>query len=104
MIASCWKVVRRLRRTQLFPVGFVIFLFVFVVLFPSMAGGLSFENFVINAYLCLLLGVFFSLPALLGDNSTHALSPGLRDSLPHVRTVGVGAASQPVTKSMNFQG
>ena len=103
VIASCWNVIRRLRRTQLFPVGFVIFLFVFVVLFPSMAGGLSFENFVINAYLCLLLGVFFSLPTLLGDNSTRALSPSLSDSLPHVGPVEVGGASQPMTKSMNFQ-
>ena len=99
VIASCWNVIRRLRRTGLFPVGFVIFLYVFVALFPSMAGGLSFENFVINAYLCLLLGVFFSLPALLGDNSTRALSLNLNDSVRYVGTVEVGGAPHPATKS-----
>jgi hypothetical protein len=81
----------------------VIFLFVFVVLFPSMAGGLSFENFVISAYLCLLLGVFHSLPALLAAQTTGARPSRLNAPLTRVRTVGVTAVSQPVTKSMNFQ-
>jgi hypothetical protein len=103
VIASGWNVIRRLRGTSLFPVGFVIFLFVFVVLFPSMAGGLSFENFVISAYLCLLLGVFHSLPALLAAQTTGARPSRLNAPLTRVRTVGVTAVSQPVTKSMNFQ-
>jgi hypothetical protein len=103
VITSCWNVARRLRGTALFPVGFVIFWFVFIALFPAMAGGLSYENFVINAYLCLLLGVLFSLPALLEANSAPARPPRLGDSLVHVRAVSVSGASQPVRKSMNLQ-
>lgn len=103
VITSGWNVVRQLRGTPLFSVGFVIFLFVFILLFPSMAGGLSYENFVMNAFLCLLLGVLFSLPALLEAHSAHARPPHLVDSLMEVRAVRVGGVSQPVRKSMNLQ-
>jgi hypothetical protein len=103
LIASSWNAIRRLRGTPLFPIGFVIFVFVFLVLFPSMAGGLSFENFVINAYLCILLGVLLSLPALLETLPLRTRPSRLGDSLPRVRTMVVGTAAQPVRKSMNFQ-
>jgi hypothetical protein len=90
VITSCWNVVRRLRGTALFPVGFVIFWFVFIVLFPGMAGGLSYENFVINAYLCLLLGVLFSLPALLEADSAPARPPRLGDPPVYVSLISKG--------------
>lgn len=103
MISSSWNVVRRLRRTPFFPIGLVIFWFVFIILFPGMAGGLSYENFVMNAYLCLLLGVLFSLPALLEPHSEPVHPQRLGDSLIQVRVVGVSGASQPVRKSVNLQ-
>lgn len=72
VITSGWNIVRQLRGTPLFSVGFVIFWFAFILLFPGMAGGLSFENFVLSTFLCLLLGVLFSLPALLEAHSARA--------------------------------
>ena len=93
VVTSGWSVVRRLRGTPLFPIGFVVFWFVFIALFPSMAGGLSYENFVISAYLCLLLGVLFSLPTLLEAHSTP-VRPARLD---------LSRALQPVEKSMKFQ-
>jgi len=77
LLISCWSVMRRLRGTILFPVGFAISWFVFLMLFPDMLGGLSYENFVLNAFLCLLLGVFFSLPSLLETEQAPAVARSL---------------------------
>jgi len=65
-LVAGWRVVKRLKGTHLFPVGFSIFWFAFVLLFPMTYGGLfAYQNYVLNAYLWLLLGVLFRLPALL---------------------------------------
>lgn len=62
-----WKVVRRLRETRLFPVGFAIFWYAALLLLFHTWGGLSiYQNYVNNAYLWLLVGVLFRLPDLLG--------------------------------------
>ena len=62
-----WKVVRRLRETRLFPVGFAIFWYTMLMLLFHTWGGLSiYQNYVNNAYLWLLVGVLFRLPDLLG--------------------------------------
>ena len=102
VVMSGWNVVRRLRGTPLYPVGFVIFWFVFITLFPAMAGGLSFENFVISAYLCLLLGVFFSLPALLGAQSTPVRPIRQREFSYGSRMWTVRRAPQAAGKAMKF--
>jgi len=63
-----WSLLRRLRGNALYPVALVIAWFSFVLLFPGMASGLTgYENFVINAYFWILLGVLFSLPAISGQ-------------------------------------
>src|SRR5882672_4754335 len=63
VIVSAWKIVRKLRGSPWFPVGFVIFWYAFLMLFPLMAGGIqAYEDFVLNAYLWLLLGILFRLP------------------------------------------
>lgn len=65
ILYSCWRVVKQLRGSPWFPVGFIIFLFAGFMLVPQMVGGIqSYEDFVMNAYLWLLLGVLFRLPSL----------------------------------------
>ena len=60
---SAWKVLRQSRGSPWFPIGIVIFCCAFLMLFPFMVGGIqAYEDFVLNAYLWLLLGVLFRLP------------------------------------------
>lgn len=60
-----WGVVRRLRQTRFFPIGFAIFWFAFLLLYPMTFGGLSaYQNFVNNVYLWLLVGILFRLPEI----------------------------------------
>jgi hypothetical protein len=64
----------------LFPLGFVIFWYVFFLLFPATFGGMqSYEDFLFNAYFWLLLGVLFRLP-------TIALSPQFAANAPAAQT------------------
>jgi hypothetical protein len=63
IVTSTWKVVLKLRGSPWFPVGFVIYWFLFLMLFPNMIGGIqSYEDFILNAYFWFLLGVLFRLP------------------------------------------
>src|SRR5438128_3679279 len=63
ILLSAWKIVKQLRGSPWFPVGFVIFLYAGFIFIPQMVGGIqSYEDFVLNAYLWLLLGVLFRLP------------------------------------------
>jgi hypothetical protein len=65
ILFTAWKVVKRLRGSPWFPVGFVIFWYAFFLLFPSTYSGIqSYEDFLLNAYLWLLLGLLFRLPTL----------------------------------------
>jgi hypothetical protein len=62
---SAWKVVKRLKGSPLFPVGFVIFWYALFLFFPATFGGImAYEDFLLNAYLWLLLGILFRLPSL----------------------------------------
>jgi len=62
---SAWKVVKRLKGSPLFPMGFVIFWYAFVLFFPATFGGImAYEDFLLNAYLWLLLGILFRLPSI----------------------------------------
>jgi hypothetical protein len=66
LLYYCWKVVKRLRGTRFFPIAFAIFWYAFLLLYPLTYGGLApYQNYVNNAYLWLLLGIFFRLPDLL---------------------------------------
>jgi len=65
LVRSGWRVVRGLRGTALFPVGFSILWFIFLVLFPLTWTSLAaYQNFSTNAYLWLTAGILFRLPAL----------------------------------------
>jgi hypothetical protein len=71
-----WKVVRTLRGTRLFPIGFAILWFAFVLLYPLTYEGLvAYENYVSNAYLWLLVGILFRLPELLQPVPTPVFVP-----------------------------
>jgi hypothetical protein len=60
-----WKIVRNLRETVYFPLGFAIWWYCVVDLVLLMYFGLtSYQNFVNNAYLWVLTGVLYRLPTL----------------------------------------
>jgi len=66
VLYTCWGVVKRLRRTPVFPLAFAIFWYAFVVLFPLTYIGLStYENYIVAAFLWILIGILFRLPVLL---------------------------------------
>lgn len=62
---SSWGVVKKLKGSPWFPVVFVIFWYVFLMLLPMTYGGIQpYEDFLLNAYLWLLLGFLFRLPTI----------------------------------------
>jgi hypothetical protein len=63
ILKSVWSVVLRLRGSPWFPIGSSIFFYAVFLLIPQMVGGIQpYEDFVVNAYFWLLLGVVFRLP------------------------------------------
>jgi hypothetical protein len=65
ILISAWRVVRKLKGSPWFPIGFMIFWYAFLLLLPLTFEGLqAYEDFILNAYLWLLLGVLFRLPKL----------------------------------------
>jgi hypothetical protein len=59
---SAWKVVLQLRGTPWFPLSFAIFLYAILLFFPMMFTGTSpCQDFVLNAYLWLLLSILYRL-------------------------------------------
>jgi hypothetical protein len=73
---SAWKIAKKLKGTPLFPIAFIIFWYVFLVLVPFTYNGLNtYENFVMNAYLWLMLGVLYRLPTLQLSAQTGSNSP-----------------------------
>lgn len=62
---SAGRIVKQLKGSPLFPLGFVIFWYAFILLFPLTFGGIqSYEDFLLNAYFWLSLGILFRLPSL----------------------------------------
>jgi hypothetical protein len=65
IVVCAWKVVKKLKGSPFFPLAFVIFWYAFYLLFPSTYGGIvAYEDFLLNAYLWLLLGILFRLPSI----------------------------------------
>jgi hypothetical protein len=65
ILFSAWQVVKKLRGSPWFPLGFVIFWYAFFLLFPATFGGMqAYEDFLLNAYFWLLLGLLFRLPTI----------------------------------------
>lgn len=65
IVFSAWRVVKQLRGSPWFPIAFMIFWYAGLLLIPiTYAGMQPYEDFVLNAYLWLLLGILFRLPTL----------------------------------------
>jgi hypothetical protein len=65
LLWSGWRIVRQLRQTVYFPIGFAIWWYAVVLLVLLMYFGIvAYQNFVNNAYLWLLIGILFRLPKL----------------------------------------
>jgi hypothetical protein len=72
VVLAGWNVTKRLTSTPLYPVALSIVWFAFWILFPFSWGSMSaYQNFVVNAYLWLLIGVLFRLPFLTGETRTE---------------------------------
>jgi hypothetical protein len=65
IVSSGWKVVRNLKGSPFFPLGFMILLYAFVLLFPMTFTSMTqYQDFILNCYLWSLLGILFRLPKL----------------------------------------
>jgi hypothetical protein len=63
VLISAWRIVKKLRGSPWFPIAFAIFWYAFLLLLPITFGSIvAYEDFVMNAYLWLLLGILFRLP------------------------------------------
>jgi hypothetical protein len=83
ILFAAWKVVKKLKGSPWFPLAFVIFWYAFFLLIPATFGGIqSYEDFLLNAYFWLLLGVLFRLPtiALSAQFAINAPAPQPRHS------------------------
>jgi hypothetical protein len=66
MLYYLWKVVRSLRETRLFPIGFAFFWYAVLLLYPlTFLTIAAYQNFVCNIYLWIFVGIVFRLPQLL---------------------------------------
>lgn len=65
ILFAAWRVVKKLKGSPWFPLAFVVFWYVFLLLFPFTYGGIQpYEDFLLNAYFWLLLGLLFRLPTI----------------------------------------
>jgi hypothetical protein len=65
ILFHAWKVVKKLKGSPWFPLAFIIFWYAFFLLGPATFGGIQpYEDFLLNAYFWLLLGLLFRLPTI----------------------------------------
>jgi hypothetical protein len=80
---SAWRLVKLLRGTPWFPIGFVIFWFIFVLFFPLGYTGLTFyQDFLVNAYFWILIGILYRLLSLALSTQVAAAQKSVPDSSP----------------------
>jgi len=86
ILLSAWRVVKRLRGSPWFPLAFIIFWYAGLLLLPmTFATLVAYEDFVLNAYLWLLLGILFRLPTLAVSAQFAAAQPGVPMQHPGMR-------------------
>ncbi|HKW61457.1 MAG TPA: hypothetical protein VJN89_02835 [Candidatus Acidoferrum sp.] len=79
ILVSAWRVVKKLRGSPWFPIAFMIFWYAGLLLIPiTYAGMAPYQDFVMNAYLWLLLGILFRLPSLAASAQFAAIQPGFQ--------------------------
>jgi len=77
IVLSAWHVVKKLRGSPWFPIAFIIFWYAGLLLFPiTYAGMQAYQDYVLNAYLWLLLGILFRLPTLAASAQFAAVQGG----------------------------
>jgi hypothetical protein len=65
LLIAAWQIVKRLRQTVYFPVAFGIFWYALLLLtLMTYLAMDAYQNFVLNAYLWVLIGILFRLPYL----------------------------------------
>jgi len=65
IVVAAWRVVYKLKGTPWFPLAFIIMWYAFILLLPMTFGGMQpYEDFILNAYLWLLLGILFRMPGI----------------------------------------
>src|SRR5436853_4772092 len=65
---SAWRAAKNLKGTVWFPIGFAIFLYAFLLVFPiSFYGFVAYQDFVMNAYFWLMLGILFRISEFPGN-------------------------------------
>jgi hypothetical protein len=73
LLICAWRVVRKLKKTSLFPIGFALFWYAVYILALGIFYGLAiYQNYLSNAYLWLTLGMLFRLPGLLAQQRPPA--------------------------------
>jgi hypothetical protein len=66
LVLGSWRQVLKLRQTHLFPVGFGAFWFIAAMLIPETYASLNvYQDYILQAYLWMLVGVLYRLPELL---------------------------------------
>jgi hypothetical protein len=83
VVLAGWKVVKKLKGSPFFPLSVMLCLYSFILLIPMTFAGIQpYQDFIMNAYLWLLLGVLFRLPKLALDAqfsaAAAAAQPGSR--------------------------
>ena len=79
VVLSAWRVVKKLRGSPWFPIAFMIFWYAGLLLFPmTYAGMQAYEDYLLNAYLWLLLGILFRLPTLATSAQFAAVQSGFQ--------------------------
>jgi len=78
LIFHASKVVLKLKGTWAFPVAIAILWFMFMLLFPFTYGTfVSYQDFVVNAYFWLSVGILFRLPALVRLDALASTNPAI---------------------------
>jgi hypothetical protein len=71
---SAWRAVKSLKGSPWFPIAFAIFWYVFLLAFPiSFYAFIAYEDFVLNAYFWLLLGILFRLQVIAKTPEFHSV-------------------------------
>src|SRR5437016_364563 len=65
---SAWRAAKNLKGTAWFPIGFAIFFYAFLLVFPmSFYGFIAYQDFIMNAYFWLMLGILFRISEFPGN-------------------------------------
>ncbi|HTV60795.1 MAG TPA: hypothetical protein VMJ93_18115 [Verrucomicrobiae bacterium] len=83
LLIGMWKVLRGLRETRYFPAAFAIFWYALLLLvFFTFTGLAAYQNYIGNAYLWLLVGIFYRLPELRAHSQTHSILSARQTAAP----------------------